>query len=127
MGKALAGLALAAVLCLKVTAQSPPAQGSPEAAPGAQLPEQSPAPAVAVAGADDSKPLRSLRSILATDLCGRLQIDPDNLELSFNSADDKVLNLVEPYFQFQVTPRRVRTLSPRSKRGRRDRGPVARP
>jgi len=47
MGKALAGLALAAVLCLKVTAQSPPAQGSPEAAPGAQLPEQAPAPTVA--------------------------------------------------------------------------------
>jgi outer membrane protein insertion porin family len=38
MGKALAGLALAAVLCLKLAAQSPPAQGSPEPGLSAQLP-----------------------------------------------------------------------------------------
>jgi flagella basal body P-ring formation protein FlgA len=82
------------------------------AAAAVQTPAES-APAVQPAvmtSTDDSKPLRSLRGILADDLCGRLQIDPENLELSFNSADEKVLNLVEPYFQFEVTPTRVRTL-----------------
>jgi len=66
---------------------------------------QSPRPDAADAG-----PLRSLRSLLAADLCARLGLDPNSVELSFNSTDDKILNLAEPYFQFQITPRQVRTL-----------------
>jgi outer membrane protein insertion porin family len=44
IGKTLTILGLAAVLCLNLAAQSPPAQGLPEAAPLSQAPAQSPAP-----------------------------------------------------------------------------------
>lgn len=44
IGKTLTVLGLAAVLCLNLAAQSPPAQGLPEAAPLSQAPAQSPAP-----------------------------------------------------------------------------------
>jgi flagella basal body P-ring formation protein FlgA len=64
----------------------------------------------APAAPTDKSSLRQLRTMLAADLCGRLHLDPDNLELTFNSVDDKVLNLAEPYFQFQIIPKRVRTL-----------------
>jgi flagella basal body P-ring formation protein FlgA len=79
---------------------------TPVAAEAVAPASQSPA----VTTADGSKGIRSLRSILAADLCGRLQIDPENLELSFNSSDEKVLKLVEPYFQFEVTPVHAQTL-----------------
>jgi outer membrane protein insertion porin family len=44
IGKTLTVLGLAAVLCLNLAAQSPPAQGLPEAAPLSQAPAQSPVP-----------------------------------------------------------------------------------
>jgi flagella basal body P-ring formation protein FlgA len=47
---------------------------------------------------------------LATDLCARLNVDPNSLEISFASADNPILNLAEPYFEFRITPRMVRTL-----------------
>ncbi|MGA2229764.1 MAG: flagellar basal body P-ring formation chaperone FlgA [Tepidisphaeraceae bacterium] len=58
-----------------------------------------------------ASPIRSLRQILTDDLCRRDALAPDSVEITFNSADDKVLNLAEPYFTFEVTPRQVRALA----------------
>jgi flagella basal body P-ring formation protein FlgA len=84
---------------------------SHQAVPAADT-EGSPTVQVAArAPAADAAPLHSLRQILLADLCRRMQLDAANVEMSFDAADNKVLNLVEPYFQFEVTPRRVRMLS----------------
>jgi flagella basal body P-ring formation protein FlgA len=53
---------------------------------------------------DSSQALHSLRTILGADLAARLNVDPSTLELSFDAGSDKVLNLAEPFFQFQVQP-----------------------
>jgi flagella basal body P-ring formation protein FlgA len=79
------------------------------AAPPPAAPTAVPLPTAAQA-APDGKPMQSLRDILTADLCARLNIDPADIEMSFNSTDDKVLNLLEPYFQFQITPRHVNGL-----------------
>jgi flagella basal body P-ring formation protein FlgA len=79
-----------------------------------QSPQTSPAPAVApppAATSSNTAPLHSLRDILTSDLCRRLELDPATVQIAFNSADDKVLNLAEPYFEFEVSPRRVRILN----------------
>jgi flagella basal body P-ring formation protein FlgA len=60
----------------------------------------------------DGKPLRTLRDELVDDFCQRLHLDPTNLELSFSAGDEKVVKLVEPYFKFDISPRRVRSLGP---------------
>jgi flagella basal body P-ring formation protein FlgA len=68
------------------------------------------APQPAPATAPPSQSLQSLRELLKQDLSQRLQIPAENLEMTFNSADDNVLNLVQPYFTFNIYPRQVRTL-----------------
>ena len=78
-------------------------------AAGASFPEKQPAASPAVSSAPS--PIHSLRQILTDDVSRRNALDPTNLEMSFNSADDKVLNLAEPYFTFEVTPRQVRALA----------------
>jgi flagella basal body P-ring formation protein FlgA len=58
----------------------------------------------------DPKPLHSLRDLLSADLSTHLNLPAESLQISFNPADDAVLNLVEPYFRFNITPRRVHNL-----------------
>jgi flagella basal body P-ring formation protein FlgA len=63
----------------------------------------------AAPAAEDS-PSRTLRSLLVDDLSIRLSIPKDQLEVTFNPADEKLLNLSEPLFKFNIQPRRVRDL-----------------
>jgi flagella basal body P-ring formation protein FlgA len=53
---------------------------------------------------------RSLRALLLSDLATRLKLSPESLQVTFNPADDKLLNLAEPQFRFNIEPRRVRDL-----------------
>ena len=69
----------------------------------------SPAAARPVTAAD-AKPFPVLRDLLAADVATRLQLDPAAVQMTFSPADEKVLNLAEPYFKFNLTPRRVRDL-----------------
>lgn len=61
-------------------------------------------PAAAVGG------VRTLREVLAADLAERLGLPAEQLELSFNPRDEKLLRLAEPAFRFHVEPKRVRNL-----------------
>lgn len=58
----------------------------------------------------DESPAKSLRNLLIEDLSVRLSIPKDKLEVTFNPADDKLLNLSEPLFKFNIQPRRVQDL-----------------
>lgn len=62
--------------------------------------------------AASSAGVRTLRDVLAADLCQRLGVAPDALQLAFNPKDAGVLNLGEPRFRFNLTPKRVRDLGP---------------
>jgi flagella basal body P-ring formation protein FlgA len=72
---------------------------------------ESPAAMAAATTSPDPATIRSLRMLILGDLCRRMSLDPKVVEMMFNSADDKVLNLAEPYFQFELSPRQVRQLS----------------
>jgi flagella basal body P-ring formation protein FlgA len=67
-------------------------------------------PEVPAALVPSSGTVRSLRDLLTADLCGRLQIDPNNVEIAFNPQDEKVLKLSEPVFQFNITAENVHSL-----------------
>ena len=54
--------------------------------------------------------LRTLRQLLTNDVAQRLNLSADLLQLDFKAADEKVLNLTEPHFRFQLEPVRVRDL-----------------
>jgi len=58
----------------------------------------------------DTNPYRSLRQFLAQDLSLRLNVPADSLQLTFRQQDERVLNLCEPHFKFQVETARVRNL-----------------
>jgi flagella basal body P-ring formation protein FlgA len=68
------------------------------------------AKAAASSTAMDESPAKSLRSMLIDDLCVRLGLVKDQLQVTFNPADEKLLNLSEPLFKFNIQPRRVRDL-----------------
>lgn len=59
--------------------------------------------------ADDS-PAKTLRGMLIDDLSVRLGVAKDQLQVRFNPADEKLLNLSEPLFKFNIQSRRVRDL-----------------
>src|SRR5207248_4161090 len=58
----------------------------------------------------DSRALRTLRDLLAADVAQRLNLAPETLQVDFKPLDEKVLNLSEPLFKFQIEPTRVRNL-----------------
>jgi len=60
--------------------------------------------------ADADPSIRSLRSMLLTDLSQRLNLPIDKLQVSFDPKDTNLLNLSEPNFHFDIQPRRVRDL-----------------
>ncbi|HSU67962.1 MAG TPA: hypothetical protein VLJ39_13890, partial [Tepidisphaeraceae bacterium] len=53
---------------------------------------------------------KSLRDLLTEDLSTRVGIPRDQLQVTFNPADEKLLNLSEPLFKFNIEPRQVRDL-----------------
>lgn len=84
-------------------AQLATAVEAPLAAPAPVIAQPSPA-------SPPSGPVQSLRDLLTADLCSRLQVDADKLEIAFNPGDEKVLKLSQPVFQFDITPRTGRGL-----------------
>jgi len=57
-----------------------------------------------------TEPVRSLRAMLIDDLSIRLGIAEDLLQVTFNPKDEKLLNLSEPLFKFNIEPWQVRDL-----------------
>ena len=57
-----------------------------------------------------TEPVRTLRSLLINDLAVRLTLPEEQLQVTFNPKDEKLLNLSEPLFKFNIEPRRVRNL-----------------
>jgi flagella basal body P-ring formation protein FlgA len=56
------------------------------------------------------KTLRTLRDALVADAASRLSVPAEILQLDFKAQDEKVLNLAEPTFKFQIDAVRVRDL-----------------
>jgi flagella basal body P-ring formation protein FlgA len=73
-----------------------------------------PSSADAISGGNVARPsdgpVKTLRSLLAADLSGRLGIPVEQLDLRFNPRDEKVLKLTEPVFTFHIEPKRVKNL-----------------
>jgi flagella basal body P-ring formation protein FlgA len=57
-----------------------------------------------------SKTPHSLRELLTADVCLRLGIAADAIQMNFSPEDEKILALREPIFQFSIAPDRVRNL-----------------
>ena len=51
--------------------------------------------------------VRTLRDLIIADAVVRLNVPADQLQMTFNPADEKTLNLAEPQFKFNLEPRRV--------------------
>jgi flagella basal body P-ring formation protein FlgA len=62
------------------------------------------------AAATEEKQYHTLRELLTADLATRINLPIDQLQMNFRAEDDKVLNLSEPAFRFQIDPLRVRDL-----------------
>jgi flagella basal body P-ring formation protein FlgA len=82
-----------------------PSASTSASGPSATAPSQA-APGSASASAD-AQSCQTLRSLITADACTRLGVCPDDIEMTFNPADEKVLSLAAPYFRFNLTPRRV--------------------
>ncbi|QOV91531.1 flagellar basal body P-ring formation chaperone FlgA [Humisphaera borealis] len=62
-----------------------------------------------VTGSEPSS-VRTLREIVVQDLSARLNVPVDQLQVVFNPKDERLLNLCEPQFKFNLEPQRVRNL-----------------
>jgi flagella basal body P-ring formation protein FlgA len=86
---------------------------SPTTAPSSQ-PADSVEPAVASAQEDptapDGSPVRSLRRLLIEDLCQRLSLPVESIQITFRPEDQKLLVMSEPLFSFRIEPLRARSL-----------------
>jgi flagella basal body P-ring formation protein FlgA len=60
----------------------------------------------------EESPYRSLRQLLAQDLSVRLNLPVESIQMTFRPQDERVLNLCEPHFKFQIDPVRARNLGP---------------
>jgi flagella basal body P-ring formation protein FlgA len=77
----------------------------------AKAPVEAAVPAAAAPPvAAEVKPYKSLRDYLVTEVAERLNLPAAQLQFHFNPADEKVLNLAEPHFEFNVNPPRNRNL-----------------
>jgi flagella basal body P-ring formation protein FlgA len=63
-----------------------------------------------VAAAGPKKTFRSLREILIADAAERFGLPANSLEVRFRAEDERLANLSEPHFEFQVEPPRRREL-----------------
>jgi flagella basal body P-ring formation protein FlgA len=59
---------------------------------------------------DQESPFRTLRQLLTADLATRMGVPAESLQMNFNPQDERVLNLSEPHFRFNLEPRRARSL-----------------
>jgi flagella basal body P-ring formation protein FlgA len=108
-----AGLNLASVrfagpvLCTVTRADAGQQQGGSTGIPAATT---APALAATTQAAAPEGPVVSLRERLTRDLADRMQLPVDSLQISFSQSDEKLLNLSEPQFRFEIEPRRARAL-----------------
>jgi flagella basal body P-ring formation protein FlgA len=56
------------------------------------------------------KPYKSLRDYLVLEVSERLNLPAEQLQIHFNPADEHVLSLTEPHFEFNVNPPRNKNL-----------------
>jgi flagella basal body P-ring formation protein FlgA len=87
------------------TAASSSTAAAGSSTPVAPVPDTSSTTATASATApanSDPSPIRSLRDLLQSDLSTKLNISLDQLQVNFNPADQKLLNLSEPLFKFNI-------------------------
>jgi flagella basal body P-ring formation protein FlgA len=69
-----------------------------------------PAAAAMLASSTEQKQYHTLRELLTSDLATRTNLPTDQLQMNFRAEDEKVLNLSEPNFRFQIDPLRARNL-----------------
>jgi flagella basal body P-ring formation protein FlgA len=75
------------------------------------LPATRPAAPPPPANADSARvEVQTLRELLIQDLAQRLSLPPDSIQMRFNPADEKTLNLSRPQFKFNIEPSRVYNL-----------------
>jgi flagella basal body P-ring formation protein FlgA len=80
-------------------------------APATQPAEARTAAAAQSGGAvEEPKAFKSLRDFVVGEISSRLNVPVEQLQLRFNPADQKVLNLSEPHFRFNVSTPRNRNL-----------------
>jgi flagella basal body P-ring formation protein FlgA len=52
----------------------------------------------------EQKTVRTLRNLLIEDLAQRFTVPADSLQLTFKGSDERLLNLAEPLFRFDIEP-----------------------
>jgi flagella basal body P-ring formation protein FlgA len=72
--------------------------------------EATPAAFAPAASAVEAKTYKTLKDSVVAEASSRLNIPADQLQLHFNPADEKLLNLTEPHFQFNVASPRNKNL-----------------
>jgi flagella basal body P-ring formation protein FlgA len=98
------------------TTQPVKASVMPTAAVTKAAPTEAAVPAAAISApaarqaVAEAKAYRSLRDYLVAEVAERLNMPADQLQFHFNPVDEKVLNLAEPHFEFNVNPPRNRNL-----------------
>jgi flagella basal body P-ring formation protein FlgA len=86
------------------------------AAPSTQPSERADAPVAEVTGprkeveAEDAKSFKALRDYVVGEISSRLNLPVEQLQFRFNPSDQKLLNLSEPHFKFNVATPRNRNL-----------------
>ena len=79
---------------------------------GREVIQVAPQRASASAPRDAKEPVRSLGALLVSDLAVRLGLPEEQLQVSFNPKDEKLLNLSEPLFRFNIDGRQIHDLGP---------------
>ncbi len=57
-----------------------------------------------------ARPPRSLKEILTTEVAQRFGLPAESLQIRFSPQDEKIVNLSQPHFRFEVEPRRARNI-----------------
>jgi flagella basal body P-ring formation protein FlgA len=78
--------------------------------PSTQPTEARTAAAQSWGAVEEPKAFKSLRDCVIAEISSRLNVSVEQLQFRFNPADQKVLNLSEPHFRFNVTTPRNRNL-----------------
>jgi flagella basal body P-ring formation protein FlgA len=90
--------------------ESPTTQPVKAAVAQAVKPQSAPAAAESVKPVAEVKEYKTLRDCLVAEVAERLNLAADQLQFHFNPADEKILSLSEPHFEFNVNPPRNRNV-----------------
>ena len=113
-GVNLAGMNIAGALSCRVKRNDPRLEVALEQAVAVNvqrlMPATRPAESSTVVATAESGPNRTLKEILIAELAQRLGLAPEQLEVRFSPQDEKLANLSEPQFAFEISPSRQRKL-----------------